>query len=66
MLDSAKIAGIFGIEIAETAEVAVIESPVKAAAASNKLPAKKKPLARKKKAAVLKKKATKKAKKQAV
>ena len=66
VLDSAKIAGIFGIEIAETAEVAVIESPVKAAAASTKLPAKKKSLARKKKAAVVKKKAKKKAKKEAI
>ncbi len=64
VLDDAKIAGIFGIEIAQTAEVAVADSPVKAAAANKKPPAKKKPLVRKKKAAVLKKKAKKKTKKQ--
>ncbi len=56
VLDPAKIAGIFGIEMAETAKVAVADVPVKAAA-HKKSPAKKKPLARKKKTAALKKKA---------
>jgi uncharacterized Zn finger protein len=63
VLDEAKIAGIFGIEMAETAQSA----PPRMAVAARKKPAvKKSPVTRKKKAAPARKKAKRKSKKQAV